>query len=94
MADRCEHVEGCDPSLNTGVEVCEECVKTGGHWVHLRVCKTCGHVGCCDSSPNRHARAHYEETGHPVIGPAESWGGDWLWCYPDDTYVKADGSTG
>ena len=65
---------------------CEECLKMGSPWVHLRICRTCGHVGCCDSSPNRHAAAHFHETGHPVIegyDPPEGWG----WCYRDEVFI-------
>ena len=61
---------------------CEECLKTGGRWVHLRMCQSCGKVGCCDSSPSRHATAHHEQTGHPIVRSAEP-GEDWSWCYPD-----------
>ena len=71
---------------------CEECLKTGSPWVHLRLCRTCGHVGCCDSSPNRHATAHFHATGHPIIegyDPPEGWG----WCYVDDEFVKLDHKT-
>ncbi len=63
--------------------VCEDCVKTGDSWVHLRVCLTCGHVGCCDSSKNKHATKHFHGTGHPVVRslePGETWG----WCYVDE----------
>ena len=67
--------------------VCPECVARGDTWVHLRICMTCGHVGCCDSSPNRHARAHYQATGHPIINTIEAEP-DWAWCYPDDAYLK------
>lgn len=62
---------------------CEECLRSGGRWVHLRMCRICGHVGCCDSSPGRHATAHFHETGHPIarsIEPGESWS----WCYVDE----------
>ena len=62
---------------------CEECLASGGRWVHLRVCMTCGRVGCCDDSPGRHANAHFKATGHPIIKslePGESWG----WCYVDE----------
>ena len=62
---------------------CEDCLKIGSEWLNLRVCLTCGHVGCCDSSPNRHASAHYHATGHPIIqsfNPGETW----IYCYPDD----------
>ena len=61
---------------------CEECLKTGDVWVHLRLCRTCGHVGCCDEFPNRHATKHFHATGHPIIegyDPPEGWG----WCYVD-----------
>lgn len=67
---------------------CEECLKIGSRWVHLRMCRTCGHVGCCDSSPNRHATVHFRETGHPIarsIEPGESWS----WCYVDEEVVSA-----
>jgi len=62
---------------------CEECLKIGAWWVHLRLCLTCGKVGCCDNSPNRHATAHFHETSHPLIRSAER-DEDWLWCYVDE----------
>ena len=65
---------------------CEDCLKTGSAWVHLRLCLTCGHVGCCDSSPNRHATKHFHETGHPIIQSFEP-GENWRWCYIDETAV-------
>ena len=61
---------------------CEECLKTHSRWVHLRLCRTCGHVGCCDSSPNKHATAHHYAAKHPIISSAEL-GEDWCWCYID-----------
>ena len=61
----------------------EECLLSGGRWVHLRLCRSCGHVGCCDSSPNRHATRHFQATGHPVIQSLEP-GERWLYCYIDD----------
>ena len=61
---------------------CEECLKTGSSWVHLRLCFTCGHVGCCDSSPNRHATKHSSQTNHPLIRSLEP-GENWAWCYVD-----------
>ena len=61
---------------------CQECLETGGRWVHLRLCLTCGHVGCCDSSPNRHATRHAYDTRHPVAKSFEP-GEDWAWCYVD-----------
>ena len=62
---------------------CEECLRTGGTWLHLRICRTCGHVGCCDQSPGRHATAHFRATEHPIIegyDPPEGWG----WCFVDE----------
>lgn len=61
---------------------CEDCIKTGDAWVHLRMCLTCGHVGCCDSSPNKHATKHFHGTNHPLIRSAEP-GETWTWCYVD-----------
>jgi len=61
---------------------CEDCLRTGGRWVHLRECMTCGHVGCCDSSPNRHASLHAGTSGHPIIRSFEP-GENWMWCYID-----------
>jgi hypothetical protein len=67
--------------------VCEECVKMGSRWVHLRTCQTCGHTHCCDSSPNRHATKHARASGHPVIASAEP-GERWLYCYRDETFAE------
>jgi uncharacterized UBP type Zn finger protein len=65
---------------------CEECLKQGTPWVHLRLCLTCGKVGCCDSSPMRHARAHAGSSGHVIVRSLEP-GESWRWCYADDQYV-------
>ena len=62
---------------------CEECLKIGSRWLHLRMCLTCGKIGCCDSSPNRHARKHAETDGHPLVRSAEP-GEDWSYCFVDD----------
>jgi uncharacterized UBP type Zn finger protein len=62
---------------------CEECLKIGGSWMHLRMCLACGKIGCCDNSPNRHATAHFEESTHPLIRSVEP-GEDWYWCYVDE----------
>jgi uncharacterized UBP type Zn finger protein len=71
------------------VEGCEECLATGGVWVHLRMCQTCGHIGCCDNSPGRHATAHYHATAHPIIRSAEPEE-NWSWCYEEQvTFVIA-----
>ena len=66
---------------------CEECLKTGSQWVHLRLCRTCGHVGCCDNSKNKHASRHFHETRHPVIRSYEP-GEEWGYCYTDDAYAE------
>jgi uncharacterized UBP type Zn finger protein len=79
----CEHLATAgNPEARTP-EGCEECLAIGSSWVHLRVCLTCGHVGCCDSSPSRHATAHYNDVGHPVIRSFQP-GEAWRWCYIDE----------
>ena len=65
---------------------CEECLQTGDEWVDLRLCRECGHVGCCDSSPNKHATKHFHATRHPIVRSFEP-GEDWSWCYVDEMYV-------
>ena len=62
---------------------CEDCLAIGGRWMHLRRCATCGHIGCCDSSPNRHATKHFHSSNHPIVQSFEP-GEDWYWCYADD----------
>ena len=69
--------------LPTQVAGCEDCLKIGGTWLHLRICLTCGHIGCCDSSPNRHASKHAGLATHPIIRSLEP-GEDWCWCYVDE----------
>jgi len=66
---------------------CEECLKTGSTWVHLRLCLTCGHVGCCDTSAGKHATAHYRNTGHPLIQSLEP-GENWAWCNIYEVYIE------
>ena len=84
----CPHIDsvartpiGLGPPPDAGV--CSDCVAIGSRWVHLRRCTECGHVGCCDSSPNRHATAHFHDAGHPLVQSYEP-GEDWIWCYVDD----------
>jgi len=84
-----EQAQGCDHLRNSPASVpahtgdgCEDCLREGTRWVHLRLCLGCGHVGCCDSSPERHASRHYEQAGHPVIRSFEP-GESWRWCYLD-----------
>jgi uncharacterized UBP type Zn finger protein len=80
----CSHLETIEiTALPEEIEGCEDCLRTGGRWVHLRMCQACGHIGCCDSSPNRHASAHFKESGHPIVRSAES-GEEWSWCYVDE----------
>jgi uncharacterized UBP type Zn finger protein len=62
---------------------CEECLKSGDRWLHLRMCLACGKVGCCDASPGRHATAHFRDTGHPLMRSAEPYE-DWAWCFVDE----------
>ena len=85
LSSNCGHLGEVRPVLPSA-RGCEECHRTGDSWVHLRLCMTCGHVGCCDSSKNRHASKHYPATGHPIIRSLER-GEDWTWCYPDETYL-------
>jgi hypothetical protein len=65
---------------------CEDCLKIGDTWVHLRICKICGHVGCCNESKNKHATRHFLETGHPIVQSFEP-GENWMWCYVDETML-------
>jgi uncharacterized UBP type Zn finger protein len=87
LAQRCEHF-GQIKQVTPSAEGCEDCLKAGGRWLHLRLCETCGHVGCCDSSPNRHATKHFQATGHPVIKSFEQ-GEGWGYCYADDLFVES-----
>ena len=87
MDDVCKHISEIT-ELKTAVEYkCEECMKTGGKWVHLRTCQTCGVTLCCDTSPSKHMTQHFNETGHPVVISAEP-GENWLWCYEDEAFVR------
>jgi uncharacterized UBP type Zn finger protein len=80
----CTHLDTIEiKELPEAVEGCEDCLRTGDAWCHLRMCLTCGHVGCCDSSPNRHASAHALAQGHPIIRSIQP-GEDWSWCYVDE----------
>ena len=83
----CTHVRAISTVKQPLRHECEECVKIGSKWLHLRTCQTCGGTRCCDSSPKRHASAHAHATGHPVIASAEP-GERWLYCYPDDAFVE------
>jgi uncharacterized UBP type Zn finger protein len=76
--------------LPPGTEGCVDCLAMGGHWVHLRRCLECGHVGCCDSSPNTHATKHFHASGHPLIQSFEP-GEEWIFCYADQDTFEVDG---
>jgi uncharacterized UBP type Zn finger protein len=82
----CTHLDQIQP-VEPKTSGCEECLLHGGRWVHLRLCLTCGHVGCCNSSPGKHAAAHYQTTGHPLIRSLER-GEDWAWCNIDEVYIE------
>ena len=90
MAIACEHLDQIR-EVTPRTEGCEECLAAGDEWVHLRLCLSCGHVGCCDDSRNRHATSHFQSTGHPIIKSLES-GEDWYWCYLDEALFSPAGS--
>ncbi len=85
-AKNCTHL-GTIQRVMPSAQGCEECLKTGDTWVHLRICLICGHVGCCDSSPNTHARRHFETHGHALVQTFER-GENWLWCYEDEILLQ------
>jgi uncharacterized UBP type Zn finger protein len=90
----CTHLDTIElRELPAEVAGCEDCLRIGGKWLHLRICLQCGHVGCCDSSPHRHATAHAHGTGHPIIRSLEP-GEDWSWCYVDEVAFVVDGVKG
>jgi uncharacterized UBP type Zn finger protein len=83
----CPHIADVKTVTAPKRRECDECVKMGSRWVHLRTCQSCGTTLCCDSSPNKHATTHAKASGHPVIASAER-GERWLYCYPDDAFVE------
>jgi uncharacterized UBP type Zn finger protein len=84
MSAVCTHLHSIEvTSLPDEIPGCEDCLAVGDSWVHLRMCMTCGKIGCCDSSPNRHATRHAKASGHPIIRSAEP-GENWSWCYVDE----------
>jgi uncharacterized UBP type Zn finger protein len=86
MTRTCLHVDPIRPVVPHTTAGCEDCLRIGSAWVHLRMCLTCGHVGCCDSSPNRHARRHAYKTAHAIVRSLEP-GEDWRWCFMDEMFV-------
>ena len=87
MATGCIHLNQIS-DVTPSAEGCEDCLRTGGAWVHLRLCMECGHVGCCDDSPKRHATKHFHATNHPIIKSFEP-GEDWGWCYVDELFFES-----
>ena len=87
MAAACSHITSIGVIKHPKHRQCDECVKIGAQWVHLRTCQECGTTHCCDSSPNRHATKHARASGHPVVASAEA-GERWLYCYPDDLMAE------
>ena len=86
----CAHLDQVRVERPDSAPGCEDCLAIGGWWVHLRVCRTCGHVGCCDSSPNRHASAHVRSSEHPIVTSMEP-GEDWSYCYVEQVAFVLDG---
>jgi uncharacterized UBP type Zn finger protein len=94
MTATCSHTDTIElTQLPTAIAGCEDCLAVGGTWVHLRMCQTCGRIGCCDSSPHRHASGHARSADHPIARSAEP-GEEWSWCYVDEVafvVTTADG---
>lgn len=88
MPDECTHLDTVQ-DVEPSADGCEDCLRTGGTWIHLRMCQQCGHVGCCSDSPNNHAAAHFKDTGHPLMRSFEP-GEDWFWCFVDETGFRLD----
>jgi len=86
----CDHLDQIRVERPESVAGCEDCLKIGGQWVHLRVCRSCGHVACCDSSPNQHASKHAAASDHPIVSSMEP-GEDWTWCYVDEVAFELAG---
>ncbi len=94
MSSTCTHLDTITVTeLPASVDGCEECLRTGGVWLHLRVCLECGYVGCCDDSPGRHATAHARSAEHPLIRSLEP-GETWSWCYEDEVMMVISGIEG
>jgi uncharacterized UBP type Zn finger protein len=88
MADTCAHLDQVQDVVPSG-DGCKECLELGDWWVHLRLCMTCGHVGCCDNSKGQHATKHAHATNHPIIRSFEP-GEDWFYCYPDELFFELE----
>ena len=92
MATSCAHMKDVR-TVQPRTNGCEECLAMGDSWVHLRMCRTCGHVGCCDSSRNRHATKHFHSTKHPIMRSVEP-GESWSWCYDEVRRLRSGGTVG
>lgn len=86
MTEQCTHLDQIR-QVTPSADGCEECLRSGDTWVHLRECLICGHVGCCDSSKNRHATKHFHATDHPLVTSFEQ-GEDWMYCYVDEVVME------
>lgn len=89
VAATCTHLEQIAVTPPDSYEGCEDCLREGTQWVHLRLCLTCGKVGCCDSSPMKHASAHAAAGSHPIVRSAQP-GEEWCWCYVDEVMFEVD----
>jgi len=88
VAETCTHLDQIADDVRPAADGCEDCIAAGRRdWVHLRVCQSCSHVGCCDNSPGKHATAHFKTKTHPIIRSYEP-GEDWFWCYPDELFFE------
>jgi Zn-finger in ubiquitin-hydrolases and other protein len=95
MSETCTHLNSIElTELPPAIAGCEDCRAIGDRWLHLRMCQSCGHIGCCDSSPHRHASKHAATSGHPIARSAEP-GEDWSWCYVDEVaFIVQTGDAG
>lgn len=91
MAETCPHVDNL-PRVDPSADGCQDCLRTGGQWVHLRMCMHCGHVGCCDNSPNRHARAHWTARDEHTVVRSFEPEEDWWFCFTDDLFFEILGA--
>jgi hypothetical protein len=82
----CSHLDSITDVTPSTLMGCEDCLREGSQWVHLRECLQCGHIGCCDNSPRRHATAHWQASTHPLMRSFEP-GENWAWCYPDNLFL-------
>lgn len=85
--ESCQHLANASEHQANTPRGCEECLKINARWVHLRLCLECGHVGCCDSSPNKHATKHFHSSQHPVVKSFQP-GENWRWCYVDEIFAE------